>query len=58
MKKCSTYSFDEIKIGMSAQFSCVVTKEMQDAFTVLSGDVNPMHIDSDFAKKGGAIKIA
>jgi 3-hydroxybutyryl-CoA dehydratase len=51
--KCNTYSFDDISIGMTEQFECTVTQEMQDAFTALSGDINPMHTDTDFARVGG-----
>lgn len=52
-QKCNTYSFADMAVGMMEQFECTVTQEMQDAFTGLSGDINPMHIDSDFANRGG-----
>lgn len=45
------YTFDEIKIGMSASFSKVITKEMEDSFRVISGDDNPLHRDDDFARQ-------
>ena len=53
LQTCNKYSFEEIKIGLQEQFDCTVTQEMQDAFTVLSGDVNPMHTDAEFARRGG-----
>lgn len=52
-QKCNTYSFSDMAVGMTEQFECTVTQEMQDAFTGLSGDINPMHIDADFANGGG-----
>lgn len=43
------YTFDEIKVGMAASFTRVITKEMEDSFRVISGDDNPLHKDDDFA---------
>lgn len=45
------YSFSDLKIGMEEKFSYTVTQEKQDLFTKLSGDINPMHIDADYASK-------
>ena len=51
------YSFSDIRIGMSEQFECTITQEMQEAFTNLTGDINPMHLDAAYAKRGGGITI-
>lgn len=41
--------FAEIKIGDAAYFEVVISKELVDGFAVLSGDVNPLHTDQDYA---------
>lgn len=52
-KKCNQYCFEEIILGMEESFQVKITKDKQDAFTILSGDINPMHIDSEFAMQRG-----
>ena len=42
---------NSIKIGDSATFSKVFNEEEVKIFSELSGDVNPIHLDSDYAKK-------
>jgi phosphotransacetylase/acyl dehydratase len=42
-------TFDEIKIGDSAGLSRTLTKEDIELFAVMSGDVNPVHVDEMFA---------
>jgi phosphate acetyltransferase len=42
-------TFDEIKIGDSASLSHTLTKEDIELFAVMSGDVNPVHVDEVFA---------
>lgn len=44
------YTFEEIQIGQSAQFTKVITKEMVQTFAEISGDMNPIHIDEEYAK--------
>ncbi len=43
------YYLDEIKIGMFAETSMVVTGEKIDTFAELTGDYNPIHVDAEFA---------
>lgn len=50
------YSFNDLNIGTKEQFEVKVTEEMQNSFTLISGDINPMHLDSDFAIRGGGIR--
>ncbi len=45
------YTFSDLRIGMEEKFSYTVTQEKQDLFTELSGDINPMHLDADYANK-------
>ena len=47
------YTISELAIGMTESFTVEVTEEMQDKFTEISEDVNPMHIDEDYAKNHG-----
>lgn len=49
----NNYSFEDLKIGMSESFSVTVTEEMMKSFYELSGDVNPLHNDTQFAKDQG-----
>lgn len=43
------YTLAEIEVGMKAVFHKTITKEMEDAFRVISGDENPLHKDDAFA---------
>ena len=45
------FTFADISVGQEEKFSYTVTQEKQDLFTTLTGDVNPMHIDSEYAAK-------
>jgi phosphate acetyltransferase len=42
-------TFDEIKIGDSASISRKLTRDDIELFAVMSGDVNPVHVDEAFA---------
>ena len=46
-----TYYIDELKPGMSESFSKTVTERDIQLFGEVSGDVNPVHFDEDFASK-------
>jgi 3-hydroxybutyryl-CoA dehydratase len=47
------YGFDDLFVGMSAQFKRKIVGEMIDSFAQVSGDSNPLHIDSDYARRSG-----
>ena len=47
------YGFDDLFVGMSVQFKRKINGEMIDSFAHISGDVNPLHIDTDYARKSG-----
>jgi phosphate acetyltransferase len=43
-------TYDEIKVGDTATMSRTVHREDIQLFAVVSGDVNPSHLDDDYAK--------
>jgi phosphotransacetylase/acyl dehydratase len=45
--------FDEICIGDSASFTRTLTRTDVKTFAVLSGDLNPTHVDDDFVRTHG-----
>ena len=47
------YRWDDLTLGMSAQFETQVTPDLMTAFANLSGDINPLHMDEEFAQKAG-----
>ena len=52
------YSFEELKIGMSATVSRTITETDLRNFSGVSGDTNPMHLNEEYARAtpfGGCI---
>jgi phosphate acetyltransferase len=49
--------FDEISIGDSASLKHLLTQEDIELFAVMSGDVNPAHVDEEYAKNDMFHKI-
>lgn len=49
----NNYVFEDLYIGLSADFEAVITDEMLESFIKLSGDVNPLHTDEGYAKLNG-----
>ncbi len=47
------YTFEEIAVGMEESFSVTITPEMMKQFREITGDVNPLHTNPDFAKSKG-----
>jgi phosphotransacetylase/acyl dehydratase len=50
-------TFDEIQIGETATLSRTLTREDIELFAVMSGDVNPAHLDDEYAESGMFHKI-
>ncbi len=50
-------TFDELKIGDTASISRTLTEKDIELFAIMSGDVNPAHVDEDFAKSDMFHKI-
>ena len=47
------YEYSEIQIGHKESFSVTITEEMRDRFRDITGDVNPLHNDLEYAKSKG-----
>ena len=47
------YTFDDIEIGMKESFDVTVTEEMMRSFREITGDINPLHNDPEFAGSKG-----
>ncbi len=47
------YRFSDIKIGLEESFSIVVDSSKLDKFLDISNDINPLHVDADYAKEKG-----
>ena len=47
------YLYEEITAGLTEQFSVTVTEEMQADFSRITGDLNPLHTDEEYARGKG-----
>lgn len=47
------YRFEDITVGMEETFCVEVTSQMVEQFRQITGDVNPLHTDEEFAKNMG-----
>ena len=53
------YSYEDITIGQKESFSITITDKMLESFKAITGDINPLHNDEDYAiKKGHLGKVA
>lgn len=50
MEYIENKTFDEIEVGDTAELSRVLKPQDIDLFAVMSGDVNPAHVDLEYAK--------
>ncbi len=50
MSYIENHTFDEIKVGDSASITRTLTQKDIDLFAAMSGDVNPAHVDIEYAK--------
>ena len=49
MSKLENRTYDEIQVGDKAEVSHTVTERDLILFAEVSGDINPVHLDEDFA---------
>ncbi len=48
------HTFEEIEIGQSAEIQRTLTRDDIALFSKVSGDINPTHIDEDYARNSGS----
>ena len=53
MEIMNRFTYDEIEVGHKESFSVRVAQEDMDRFRAITGDVNPLHADPDYAKEHG-----
>ncbi|MFD2228716.1 MaoC/PaaZ C-terminal domain-containing protein [Alkalimarinus sediminis] len=51
MEALENITYDELNIGDSATYTRTLTEEELVLFAAVSGDVNPVHLDKDYASK-------
>jgi len=49
----NTYSWDQLHVGLSADFDVTVDDEMMTRFFATTGDANPLHLDAEYASGRG-----
>lgn len=49
------YQYDDMEIGHEESFTVVIDQEKMEQFRSITGDINPLHNDYDFAVRGGYI---
>ncbi|AXI49167.1 enoyl-CoA hydratase (plasmid) [Sulfitobacter sp. SK012] len=57
MQYIENKTFAELKLGDSAELTRTLKSEDIELFAVMSGDVNPAHVDADFAKSDTFHKV-
>ena len=50
-------TFDEIKVGDSAEITRTLQRQDIELFAIMSGDVNPAHLDDEYAKSDPFHKV-
>ncbi|MEH6582523.1 MAG: MaoC/PaaZ C-terminal domain-containing protein [Halioglobus sp.] len=49
MSQLTNYTYDELSIGQTASYTKVIDEKDIQLFAAVSGDVNPVHLDAQFA---------
>ena len=49
----NSYKFVDINVGLEESFSVRVNSEKLDKFLKISGDINPLHTDTEYSKSRG-----
>ena len=47
------YTYEEIEVGHKESFTADITEEMMTSFNRMTGDINPLHNDEEYAKSQG-----
>ncbi len=51
------YKYEDLTVGQTEVFTHTVTTESEDMFRSITGDLNPLHKDDDFAVEAGKGKF-
>lgn len=51
MLELTNYTYDELSVGLSASMKHIITLQDIQGFAAVSHDVNPAHLDADYAAK-------
>jgi phosphate acetyltransferase len=57
MERIENRTFDEIKLGDAASLVRTLTEKDIEVFAIMSGDVNPAHVDAQFAQSDSFHKV-
>jgi acyl dehydratase len=57
MERIENRTFDEIQLGDTASLVRTLTHQDIEVFAIMSGDINPAHVDQTFAKSDFFHKI-
>jgi acyl dehydratase len=49
MTQLNNFTYEELALGQTASYTKTVTEQDIQLFAIVSGDVNPVHLDSDYA---------
>jgi len=49
----NNYKFSDIYIGLEQSFNKKITSDMMNKFLEISDDINPLHLDTGYARKAG-----
>ena len=49
------YKFSDIEIGLRESFEVKIDASKMDKFLDISNDTNPLHVDSNYAKKRASL---
>ncbi|WP_269622686.1 MaoC family dehydratase [Prochlorococcus marinus] len=53
LKEAKLLDFSDLYVGMKDSYQVQITSSMMDSFAEISGDLNQLHINDDYAKSRG-----
>ncbi|MBL8954125.1 MAG: MaoC family dehydratase [Myxococcaceae bacterium] len=49
----NAYTWEQLQLGLTAEFAVEVSPAMMERFTSSTGDLNPLHLDPGYARQAG-----
>lgn len=49
----NAFCYEELQVGLAQEFEVKITQNMMEQFRSITGDINPLHNDKEFAKGKG-----